>query len=331
MNTMYIMILLFLLAGSSWSGALEEWDDLNVIQVNVEKPHADMLTFPDRKSALTFDRAKTPWIKMLNGDWKFHWSENPASRPVDFYKPDFDDDEWSTIPVPSNWQLHGHGTPIYTNIKYPFPGRPPGAPREYNPVGSYRSSFILPKDWSGRKTYIHFAGVSSAFYLWVNGEKVGYSEGSRTPAEFDITAYLKPGENHLAAESLPPLQVQDADEIIVSSPNLELRFDKSQALLSSMTYKEQAMIARGFTPDFWRALTDNDRPSVKKFADKEWAYTQLEEISAQVKTPVMVADHMLLIQIENWKGYVSSKPRTTIFGAIIQLHRKMVTVRIPVG
>jgi len=178
----------------------EEWDDLSVLQVNIEKPHATMMTFPDSKLALSGEREESPWFKLLGGDWKFNWSKNPASRPADFYKTSFNDSQWGTIPVPSNWQMHGHGTPIYVNIKYPFPKKPPRAPREYNPVGSYRRTFTLPKSWKGRRTLIHFAGVDSAFYLWLNGKKVGYSQGSRTPAEFDITDYLKEGENLLAVE-----------------------------------------------------------------------------------------------------------------------------------
>jgi len=178
----------------------EEWDDLSVIQLNTEKPHATMMTYASARAALKGDPSASPWFKLLNGDWKFKWSENPASRPADFYKTDFSDASWETIPVPSNWQIHGYGTPIYTNVKYPFPGKPPQAPRAYNPVGSYRTSFELPRGWDKRKTLIHFAGVNSAFYLWVNGEKVGYSEGSRTPAEFDISSYVKPGENQLAVE-----------------------------------------------------------------------------------------------------------------------------------
>ena len=178
----------------------EEWDDLSVLQVNTEKPHATMMTYPTAPSALVGDCEQSPWFKSLNGEWKFHWSENPASRPADFYKPGFDARAWGSIPVPSNWQIHGYGTPIYTNVKYPHPGKPPEAPREYNPVGSYLTAFELPEDWKDRKTLIHFGGVNSAFYLWVNGKKVGYSEGSRTPAEFDISRYVKPGQNQIAVE-----------------------------------------------------------------------------------------------------------------------------------
>ncbi len=195
-----IAVLSAVFATNSLSASKEEWDDLNVIQLNTEKPHAEMVTFADKASALTFDRSKSPWFKLLNGNWKFKWSKNPSSRPVNFFETGFDDTAWKTIPVPSNWQLHGYGTPIYTNIKYPHPGKPPQAPREYNPVGSYRTTFTLPANWKGRKTHIKFDGVNSAFYLWINGKKVGYSEGSRTPAEFDITKYLKAGENQLSAE-----------------------------------------------------------------------------------------------------------------------------------
>lgn len=187
-------------AETQGSTPTEAWDNLKVLQVNTVKPHAAMVTFADKASALTFDRAKSPWIQLLNGNWKFNWAKNPASRPASFYATGFDDSAWNTIPVPSNWQLHGYGTPIYTNIKYPHPGKPPEAPRAYNPVGSYRTRFTLPASWDGRKTFIKFDGVNSAFYLWINGAKVGYSEGSRTPAEFDISSYLKPGKNQLAAE-----------------------------------------------------------------------------------------------------------------------------------
>lgn len=180
--------------------AQPEWDNLEIIQVNTEKPHAEMMTFADAATALTQDRDQSPWFKLLNGNWKFNWAKNPDSRPVDFYKPGFNDSDWKTIPVPSNWQIHGYGTPIYTNVEYPHPNNQPNAPHEYNPVGSYRTAFTVPADWKGRTTHIKFDGVNSAFYLWINGKQVGYSEGSRTPAEFDITKYLKSGENQLAVE-----------------------------------------------------------------------------------------------------------------------------------
>jgi beta-galactosidase len=179
-----------------------EWNDLNVLQINREQPHATMMAFPDAKAALKAgpDRTQSPWFQSLNGEWKFNWVKKPADRPVDFYKPEFSVDSWKTIPVPANWEIHDYGLRIYSNIPYPFKKNPPHAPTEWNPVGSYRRNFEVSKDWDGREIFITFDGVQSAFYLWVNGQKVGYSQGSRTPAEFNITKYLKPGRNVLAAE-----------------------------------------------------------------------------------------------------------------------------------
>ncbi len=177
-----------------------EWNNLDVLQVNREPPRATMMVYPDAASALKYDRTASPWFQSLNGEWKFNWVQKPADRPVDFYQPGFDVGGWGTIPVPSNWEMEGYGLRIYTNVEYPFAKDPPNAPVENNPVGSYRREFEVPKAWDGRETYIVFDGVDSAFYLWINGEKVGYSQGSRTPAEFNITKYLKPGKNLLAAE-----------------------------------------------------------------------------------------------------------------------------------
>ncbi|MHC4170618.1 MAG: sugar-binding domain-containing protein, partial [Planctomycetota bacterium] len=136
----------------------------------------------------------------LNGDWKFNWAEKPADRPAEFYKPGYDVSKWAEIPVPANWQMHGYGRPIYLNMRYPYPVNPPFIPHEYNPVGSYRRQFRILNRWKDRQIFLHFDGVKSAFYVWVNGRKVGYSQGSMTPAEFNITQYLKPGENTLAVE-----------------------------------------------------------------------------------------------------------------------------------
>ena len=180
-----------------------EWDNVPVFKINVERPHATMMTYPTAALAGAGDRTQSPWFRSLNGNWKFNCSDKPASRPVNFYRQDFDDAKWRTIPVPSNYQLHGCDIPIYRNIVYPFPmdpNGPPVVPKDRNSVGSYRRVFTLPEGWAGRQTFLHFEGVDSAFYLWVNGQKVGYNEDSRTPAEFNITQYLKPGANLLAVE-----------------------------------------------------------------------------------------------------------------------------------
>jgi beta-galactosidase len=186
------------------------WEDPAVFRIDKEAPRATGMPFPDAASALARSRDASPWYRSLNGDWRFHWVPSPGQRPVGFEQPDFDDTGWATIPVPANVELHGYGTPIYTNIRYPFlkdaprvMSEPPAdwtAYRERNPVSSYRRTFTLPADWRGRRTFIVFNGVASAFHLYVNGHHVGYSQDSRTPAEFDLTPHLRPGENLLAVE-----------------------------------------------------------------------------------------------------------------------------------
>jgi len=184
-------------------GASPEWNNVAIFTVGLEKPHATMMVYPSAELARTNDPSKSPWFLSLNGEWRFHWSPRPADRPQDFFVPSFSDAGWKTMPVPSNWQMHGYDLPIYTNIIYPWPQdpkAPPQVPVEHNPVGSYRTTFTVPRPWVGRQVLLHFDGVDSAFYVWVNGKKVGYNEDSRTPAEFDITPHLQAGPNVLAVE-----------------------------------------------------------------------------------------------------------------------------------
>ena len=190
--------------------AAPDWENQAVFRINKEEPRATKMPFPDARSALAKERLESPWCQVLNGDWKFAWVPTPEQRPIGFEQPGFDDSAWKTIPVPANVEMHGYGTPIYTNVVYPFASDQPrvtGEPprdwtmfKERNPVSSYRRSFTLPKTWQGRQTFVVFNGVASAFYLYVNGQKVGYSQDSRTPAEFNLTPYLKAGENLLAVE-----------------------------------------------------------------------------------------------------------------------------------
>jgi Beta-galactosidase/beta-glucuronidase len=181
------------------ASALADWDNIDVFAVNKEPARATSWPFPDARSAASVDREKSPYWRSLNGQWKFHWAGRPADRPESFFAPEFDDASWASIPVPSCWEMQGYGVPVYTNIRYPFPANPPRTPHDYNPVGSYRTTFEVPREWNGRRTILRFGGVYSAFYVWVNGRKVGYSQDSKDPAEFDITPYLKPGEKNLLA------------------------------------------------------------------------------------------------------------------------------------
>ncbi len=188
-----------------------EWEQEQNLSLNKEAATADFASFSDLQSALRVLPENSQWRRSLNGQWKFTWSKDPQSRPVDFYKPSFDVSGWKEIKVPSSWQTQGYGTPIYSNQPYPFERDWPYVMKEpknkmytsfkeRNPVGSYRRSFEVPAEWDGRQVYVQFDGVDSFFYLWINGKYVGFSKDSRNPAKFDISPYLKKGENIIAAE-----------------------------------------------------------------------------------------------------------------------------------
>ncbi len=188
----------------------KEIEDAWITQINKLPPRSNHWPQPDAETAKISSYAEGPWLRSLNGDWKFHWCSEPQQRPLDFSEADFDASSWKTIPVPSTWEREGYGTPLYVNITYPLKVDPPrvmGEPdpsftsyKERNPVGSYIREFEVPTEWDGMRTILHFGGVRSAMFVWVNGKKIGYSQGSRLPAEFDITDALQPGTNRLAVE-----------------------------------------------------------------------------------------------------------------------------------
>ncbi|WP_327318989.1 glycoside hydrolase family 2 TIM barrel-domain containing protein [Streptomyces sp. NBC_01235] len=186
-----------------------EWNgSIDVFRLGTEAPHTTLMPYADLGQALAADRTRSPYRLSLDGTWKFAHAERPDDRDADFHRTDLDDSGWDTIPVPSAWQLHGYDRPIYVNSDYPWWGpnglgeeaQPPAAPTRYNPVGQYRRTFTVPRGWAGRRTFLHFEGVKSAHYVWINGELVGYHEDSYDPAEYDITPHLKPGTNQIAVE-----------------------------------------------------------------------------------------------------------------------------------
>jgi len=182
-----------------------EWDNNpQIFQVGRMDAHATLMPYDTVEEAIAGNRSASPYYRSLNGKWKFRFAEVPEKREKLFYRTDYDTSGWDEIEVPSHWQLQGYDYPQYTNVKYPWHGKediePPHAPKKYNPVGSYVRFFRIPDHWRGRAVYLSFQGVESAFYVWVNGDLVGYSEDSFTPAEFDITPYLQEGENKLAVE-----------------------------------------------------------------------------------------------------------------------------------
>lgn len=181
--------------------AQEAWNNLDTFEINRVRPHVNVIPYEDVAGIFNLQYMKSPYYKCLNGYWKFHWVDSPNKKPVRFYVMDYDAGDWDSIPVPGNWEFNGFGVPVYVNTRNEFPSNPPDAPVDYNPVGCYIHEFDIPKSWKGRHVFIRFGAVKSAFYLYINGQRVGYSEDGKTPAEFDITSYVHFGKNRLAVEA----------------------------------------------------------------------------------------------------------------------------------
>ena len=189
-----------------------DWENETIFGINKEPGRATMLLYASEKEMKADAAYEKPWLwpesslrLMLNGQWQFNWVPKPEARPVNFYKTNFDASAWKTIPVPSCWEMLGYGIPIYTNVTYPIKNQPPFIRgqegytilKEPNAVGSYRRTIKVPAEWNGREIYLHFNGLYSAAYVWVNGQKVGYTQGPNNDAEFDVTRYLKLGKENL--------------------------------------------------------------------------------------------------------------------------------------
>ena len=192
-----------------------EWEDETIFAVNKEEGRNTATPYPSVEALKSDSHFNKPWempqssfYQSLNGPWKFNWVKQPSERPVNFYQTNYDTSSWVEIPVPSTLEMLGYGTPIYSNVNYPFQNEPAvirplighTSEKEPNPVGSYKRNFNIPTNWDGKEVFLHFDGVYSGFYVWVNGKKVGYSEGANNDAEFNITKYIKQGENTVAVE-----------------------------------------------------------------------------------------------------------------------------------
>ena len=169
--------------------------DHTIFELNKLAPAASF--FPFEKMGLD-EKESSSRFKSLNGAWNFHWVKNPGDRPKTFHQFSFDDSDWDKIPVPANWEVEGFGKPIYLDERYPFTTEWPDAPKEYNPVGTYRKIINLDASFLEDQLILHFAGAKSALYLYINGQFVGYTQGSKTPAEFDISPYVQEGDNLIA-------------------------------------------------------------------------------------------------------------------------------------
>lgn len=180
-------------------GARKSWMAPELIQINRLPARATFLSFPTADAARQGEPRESPWFQSLNGEWRFQLAPRPEAVPEEFIQPEFDASGWDTLPVPSNWTMHGYDRPHYTNVQMPFPDEPPLVPEE-NPTGLYRTTFEIDAAWAGRRVVLHVGGAESVLYVYVNGEAVGMSKDTRLPSEFDITDFARPGEiNTLAA------------------------------------------------------------------------------------------------------------------------------------
>jgi beta-galactosidase len=224
-----------------------------IVEINRMPMRAASFAFENRTLAEQRQKEKSEYFLSLNGTWKFNWVQDPRKRPTDFFKTDFSDANWDNFKVPANWEVNGYGLPIYVNHPYEFAGHakkgaklnpPYDIPEDNNPVGSYRKKFTLPQNWDGRQVFIHLGAVKSAFHIWVNGKQVGYSEDSKLAAEFDITPYVKPGENlvalqvyrwstgsYLEAQDMWRISGIERDVYLYSTPKLDIRDFKVMATL----------------------------------------------------------------------------------------------------
>ncbi|MEI6141072.1 MAG: glycoside hydrolase family 2 TIM barrel-domain containing protein [Mariniphaga sp.] len=211
MKNVLLSLLLFVPFLKVWSQVPVEIQDPQIFEINRLPARTSIWPAPNVEEAKKSDYDHSVWVKSLNGTWQFHWSPDPQSRPVEFYKPEFSRKDWKTIKVPSTIERQGFGVALYTNIVYPFKSNPPFVMDEpdrrfttylqRNPVGSYCRTFLIPENWKNKQIILHLAGASSATFVYLNGKKVGYSQDSRLPAEFDLTGYVVNGENFLAIET----------------------------------------------------------------------------------------------------------------------------------
>lgn len=246
-----LLALASLSMGAAHAAPPTEWEQPEVVAVNREPMKATFFNFESTDKAIAADPAASKYYLSLDGTWSFAYSERPETRPKDFYRDDFDLSRWKTIQVPGMIQAQGYGKPIFTNIDYPFPMAEPFIPPALNEVGSYRRDFVVPADWDGRDVFLHVGAAGAAYYIWVNGKQVGYSEDSKLPSEFNLSKYVKPGKNSIAIEvyrwaDASYLEDQDFWRLsgiersvyVYAEPKSRLRDYTVTALLDKKNYKD---------------------------------------------------------------------------------------------
>lgn len=268
------VLFIFLMALDYSFAQLNEWNgNPTIFGVNVLKPHATSMPYSSIDEAKIGNRRTSEWYQTLAGTWKFHHVETPSQRHTTFFEDSFDASSFDDLIVPSSWQLYGYDKPIYTNVTYPWSGTdfisPPAAPTNFNPVGSYRRTFTVPTTWIGKRIRLHFEGVESAYYVWINGKYVGYSENSFTSHEFDVTDKLRTGENNISVQVFrwcdgSWMEDQDfirlagiyRDVYLYATPKVHIQDFQIDATLAS-NYKDGILKASVWVDNFSTAAASN--------------------------------------------------------------------------
>ncbi|MBD3184985.1 DUF4981 domain-containing protein [Candidatus Poribacteria bacterium] len=312
---------------------LNDWENPKVYQRNRLQARAYFIPYPDEKSALSGQRGNSEWFQLLNGKWRFNYSETPALAPEDFFieyfPEDFlmgcfevthlDEEKWDEIEVPCSWQMKGYGKPHYTNVIYPFPVDPPRVPTE-NPVGSYRRKFFITDEWDESQIFIRFEGVDSAFYLWINGQQVGYSQGSRLSAEFDITSYIRHGVNTIAVRVFQwsdgsYLEDQDMwwlsgifrDVYLVATPQIHI-FDYDIITELDEDYKDAVLNIRAKVKNHRQFSANNYRLECK-ILDKDQKHVLNNPVGVKCNIPAESEDTVeIKIPVENPEKWSAEHP-----------------------
>ena len=183
----FLIVLVLICAPILKAQELPEWQNLSVVMQNTESPRSTFYVYDSEEEAVENEYYNSENLLFLNGTWKFNLSDTPEQRPKAFYNSDFNTLDWDDIKVPGDWQMQGYDFPLYVSAGYTHRINPPFVDTIYNPVGSYKREFILPQDWKDKQIKLYFGGVTSAFYVWINGQKVGYDEDAKTPSEFDLS------------------------------------------------------------------------------------------------------------------------------------------------
>lgn len=202
-NQLYSFLSLLLICTNIFAQDKKPYEDHRIFKINKLDPRADFFAFENEALAQKNEKEFSERFISLNGEWDFKWVKSLNDKPENYYKPQINSDGWGKIKVPGNWETQGYGHPIYLDERYPFEETWPDIPHEYNPVGTYRKNIEISTEFfENNRVILHFAGVKSAMEVYLNGDFVGYSEGSKTPAEFDITNLIKKGNNLLALQMI---------------------------------------------------------------------------------------------------------------------------------